>query len=152
MWPSTDVPFTDTIAWAALSWELNLERQTVLHQPPPSGPVTTTFYSNNVNIPHKRVAFVWKHSDFHDLTKWGKSLSHELFFREKRDALQKWLSIGITLNLKRLHIAQNRIFKRQPTLTCKAVSDSATIHSAVAGTGLVHHLIKRQVLGICCEI
>ena len=37
-----------------------------------------------------------------------------------------------------------------PGPTCEAGGHPSTVHGAVAQTGLVHHLVKREVLGVGC--
>lgn len=34
--------------------------------------------------------------------------------------------------------------------TCQSRADAAAVHRAVAGAGLVHHVVKAQLLGVAC--
>lgn len=35
--------------------------------------------------------------------------------------------------------------------TCEPRADPTTVHSAVAGAGLVHHVVEAQLLGVACR-
>lgn len=34
--------------------------------------------------------------------------------------------------------------------TCQSRADASTVHGAVTGAGLVHHVVEAQLLGVAC--
>lgn len=89
--------------------------------------------------PHKGVALVWENADFHDGSEGGEGLSHQLFWggNNQRGRIRSDPPLGgwlLTLG----------------SPTCEPRADPPAVHGAVAGAGLVHHVVEAQLLGVAC--
>lgn len=89
-----------------------------------------------VDLPHKGVAFVWEDTDFHNMAKRREGLSHNLFYKQEERLGFKYAVPG------RVRWPSSVRLTRE---TCR---DPPTVNGAVAGAGLIDHLIKRQLLGV----
>lgn len=89
-----------------------------------------------LHVPHKRIAFVWEHPDFHDLSKGREGLSHQLFWASEQkhpksnDGMRTWdmcshtnvwflLSVKITCRSK-IHLVSTLHYWKQtaPHIIC----------------------------------
>lgn len=89
-----------------------------------------------VDLPHKGVAFVWEDTDFHNMAEGREGLSHNLFYKQEERLGFKYAVPG------RVRWPSSARLTRE---TCR---DPPTVNGTVAGAGLIDHLIKRQLLGV----
>lgn len=61
------------------------------------------------------------------------------------------LSVYCVYPILPLSVSLSHCWSQQYFITCQSCADSATIHSAVTGAGLIHYFIKGQVLRVICQ-
>lgn len=121
MCPSMAVPFTETMAWAALSWEENLEEKKIQKF---NIKITRTSDKGNKLqscvalsgwamcmcwplearrcywlVPDEGVSLLWEDPYFHYLTKRWECLSHEVFWKRKRKMGGKVFCVWLVVNM-----------------------------------------------------